>query len=268
LKTSNSVVMCYDISFTVKVKDLSAYFPELENNLQMELSFDGVHIMGHSFNQHPILFINRETGKLDLQPMEWGIIPFYVRDESSFLRQRISMLNTRSERILDDEKSYWYKIRNRRCLVPLTGFYEHRTIPGWKKKLPYFLHLKDQPVFFVPGLYSVADLPDLETGEMIKRFTFSLITRGANALMKQIHNDGENKGRMPLCLPFAMSKEFLNETLSPEHYREILNYEMTAANMEAITVFTIRSAIQRPDNKPKNEYWEWKELPEDYLITA
>jgi putative SOS response-associated peptidase YedK len=29
------------------------------------------------------------------------------------------LLNIRSERILDDTASYWYKIRNRRCLVPV-----------------------------------------------------------------------------------------------------------------------------------------------------
>jgi putative SOS response-associated peptidase YedK len=260
--------MCYDISFTVKVKELSAYFPELENDLQLDLDFGGTHIMGHSFHFHPVIYRNRETGKLVIAPMEWGVIPFYVKDENSFLRQRVSMLNTRSERILGDEKSYWYKIRNRRCLIPVTGFYEHRAIEGWKKKLPYFLHLKDQSLFFLPGLYSIVDLPDQQTGEMIKRFTFSLITREANSLMKQIHNDGENRGRMPLCLPLELSKEFLNEDLSPERYAEILLYEMAAVNMEATTVFTIRSTKQRPDGKEKNEYWEWEKLPAEYLITS
>src|SRR5450755_101957 len=111
--------MCYDISFTVKLKELPAYFPELETSLQLELDFDGVHIMGHSFNRHPIIYRDRESKSLTVRPMEWGVIPFYIRDENSFLRQRASMLNTRSERILADEKSYWYKIRNRRCLIPV-----------------------------------------------------------------------------------------------------------------------------------------------------
>ncbi len=254
--------MCYDISFTVKLKDLQSYFPDLETPLQLELDFDGMHIMGHSFNNHPILFFDRESRKIVAQSMEWGVIPFYVKDERSFLRQRASMLNTRSERILGDEKSYWHKIRNRRCLIPVTGIYEHRAIKGWKKKVPYYITLKDQPLFFLPGLYSVAELPDIETGEIVRRFTFSLITRDGNDLMKKIHNDGENRGRMPLFLPLELAKEFLNEELSPERYQEILQFEMPEENMTAITVYTIRSAKGRPDEKLKNEFWQWENLPE------
>jgi putative SOS response-associated peptidase YedK len=254
--------MCYDISFTVKLKELAAYFPDLETPAQLELDFDGTHIMGHSFSEHPIIYRDRETKNYAILPMEWGVIPFYVKDEKGFLRQRASMLNTRSERILGDEKSYWNKIRNRRCLIPVTGVYEHRAIKGWKKKVPYFIHLTEQPLFFLPGLYSVSDLPDLQTGEMLKRFTFSLITRNGNDLMKKIHNDGENRGRMPLFLPLELSKEWLDEDLSPDRYQEILQYEMPAGQMQSITVYTIRSAKERPDGKAKNEYWEWEKLPE------
>jgi hypothetical protein len=67
---------------------------------------------------------------------------------------------------------------------------------------------------------------------------------------------------MPLFLPLELSKEFLEEELSPERYQEILQYEMPAGDMEAITVYTIRSAKDRPDGKAKNEYWEWEKLPE------
>jgi putative SOS response-associated peptidase YedK len=257
--------MCYDISFTVKLKELPAYFPDLETTLQLELDFDGAHIMGHSYHLHPVIIRERESKKQMIVPMEWGVIPFYVKDEKNFLRQRASMLNTRSERILGDEKSYWFKIRNRRCLIPVTGVYEHRAIKGWKKKVPYYITLKEQPLFFLPGLYSVTDLPDLETGELIKRFTFSLITRDGNDLMKKIHNDGENRGRMPLFLPLELSNEFLDESLSPERYQEILQYEMPEEKMEAITVYTIRSAKERPDGKPKNEYWEWEKLPAENI---
>lgn len=87
------------------------------------------------------------------------------------------MLNARSERILEDSKSYWYKIHNRRCLIAVTGFYQHREVKGWKKKVPFFIRLKNQPMFFLPGLYYVVEFPDLQTGEVIKRSTFTLITR-------------------------------------------------------------------------------------------
>jgi putative SOS response-associated peptidase YedK len=253
--------MCYDISYTVNVKELADYFPDLEFHSQLELNFDaGIHIMGHSYADHPIIYRTAE-GKLLCRAMEWGCIPFYVKDEKTFQRQRATMLNARSERILEDTKSYWYKIRNRRCLIPVNGMYEHRAIKGWKKKVPYFIRLKDQPMLFLPGLYSVADLPDLETGEIVKRYTFTLITRFANAVMVNIHNDGDNKSRMPLFLPKYLSDKWLSEELSPEEYKSILDFEMPSEQMIYHPVFTIRSAKPRPDDKLKNEYWEWEKLP-------
>lgn len=125
--------------------------------------------------------------------MEWGCIPYYIKDEKQYLRQRESMLNARSERILEDDTSYWNKIRNRRCLIPASGIYGHREVKGWKKKVPYFIRLKEKPLFFIPGLYSVVELPDPQTGEVIKRWTYTLITRNANQVMRFIHNGGDNK---------------------------------------------------------------------------
>lgn len=113
--------MCYDVSLRAKTKEVIDYFPEQEFINQLEFDFDGTHIIGHAYPEHPIVYQNREDNKLHLQMMEWGCIPFYIKDLDGFKRQRATMLNARSERILEDTKSYWYKIRNRRCLVPLNG---------------------------------------------------------------------------------------------------------------------------------------------------
>ena len=253
--------MCYDISFTVNMKKLSDYFPELLYNGQLDFDFSPVHVVGHSYGGHPAIFINKEFNLPECRLMEWGIIPFYIKDEKAFARQRASMLNIRSERILDDKSSYWYKIRNRRCLVPVTGIYEHREISGWKKKVPYYVGVKDQPVIFLPGLYSVTELPDTETGEMIKVYTQAIITRKANSIMEQIHNGGDNAGRMPLFLPLDLSRKWLSEDLSEKEYRDILDYEMPSSKLEYKPVYTIRTPKPREDGKEKNEVYEWPELP-------
>ena len=254
--------MCYDISFTINIEEITEYLPGLVMDGQLEIPFDTTHIIAHDFHDHPIIYRNREDEQLHCRLMEWGCIPYYVNEEKQYERQRVSMLNARSERILGDEKSYWYKIRNRRCLIPVTGIYEHRAIKGWKKKVPYFIRLKHQPVFFIPGLYSVAELPDTSTGEMIKRWTYTLITRDANAVMSKIHNSGENKGRMPLMVPLAYAMAFLKDDLSIDEYQDILRYEMPTDEMDYHPVFTIRSSKQRPDELKKTDYWEWQNLPE------
>jgi putative SOS response-associated peptidase YedK len=253
--------MCYDISFKTKLDELSNYFPDLIIDDQIDLEFDRDHIIAHAYGNHPIIYQNRDDNKLHLRLMEWGCIPFYVKDEKTFVKQRSTMLNARSERILDDQKSYWYKIRNRRCLIPLTGTFEHRKIVGWTKKVPYFVKPKDQKMFFLPGLYSVVELPDLSTGELIKRYTWTLITRSANDVMKNIHNDGDNRWRMPLYLPFVMSREYLGESLTEDRYREILGYEMPSEDIEYFTVDTIRSPKPRGDQQSKDTIFEWPRLP-------
>lgn len=172
------------------------------------------------------------------------------------------MLNARSERILEDQKSYWYKIRNRRCLMPVTGIYEHREVKGFKNKIPYYIRLKDQPVFFIPGLYSVAELPIMDTGELIKRWTFTIITRNANEVMRMIHNGGDNKWRMPLFLPLELSQLWVQHDLDLETYKRILDYELPSEQLSYYPVYTIRSNKLRPDGKPKDSVWEWEGLPE------
>lgn len=255
--------MCYDISFTVNIEELSDYFPGLVFDEQLDLEFGAIdHIQGVSvFAPHPIIYINREDFRPHSKLMEWGCIEFYAKAEPDF-KKRNGMVNIRSERVLDDPKSYWHKISNRRCLIPVTGIYEHREVVGWKKKVPYIVKPKEVgKLFFLPGLYSVVELPDKETGEIIKRYSFGLMTRAANSLMRKIHNGGENRGRMPLFLPFEMSKAFLSEELTQTDYKEVLNFEIASDELYAHPVNSIRTPKLRPDGKGKHEYWEWVGLP-------
>ena len=257
--------MCYDISFTINVKQLADYFPDLVFDDQIKIDFgNAVHILGHAYGLHPIIYKNKEDENLHCKLMEWGCIPFYVQDIKSFAKQRPTMLNARSERILADNKSYWNKIRNRRCLIPMTGFYEHRKVAGMTKKIPYLISLKEQPMFFLPGLYSVAKVAD-EHGEQQELWTFTIITRKANKLMAQIHNDGDNTERMPLMLPLELSMQWVTDELTDDAYKAILDFEMPSEELNYHTVYTIRSAKARPDDKAKNALYTWEKVPDIVL---
>ncbi|HEV7620910.1 MAG TPA: SOS response-associated peptidase family protein, partial [Flavisolibacter sp.] len=160
-----------------------------------------------------------------------------------------------------DKKSYWSRIRKNRCLIPVTGIYEHREIKGWKKKVPYFVKVKNEKMFFIPGLYNYSERVDTETGELSKTGTYTVITRSANSVMKLIHNHGANKNRMPLFIPFEMAKKWVDPELNDEGIKEIINYEIPSEDLEYWPVYTIRSSKERPDSKEKNEPWEWEKLP-------
>lgn len=279
--------MCYNLSFNTSLQSIHDIFPGLIQDDQFQIHPDkSTHIVAHSFGEHPIVMRNREDGLLHLKLMEWGCIPFYIKEESAFMKQRVMMLNARSERILGDPNSYWFKIRNRRCLIPVTGIFEHRKVSGITKKVPYFINQKtnitDQSnptpqilstpssdsntqnhpsTFFLPGLYSVAELPNLQTGELEKRWTFTLITRAANSLMQQIHNDGENKWRMPLFLTDALRNQWLESELSTQALQTILNYKIPSAELDCWPVYTIRSSKPRPDALTKTDPFVWEGLP-------
>jgi putative SOS response-associated peptidase YedK len=255
--------MCYDISFTVNISELADYFPGLQFDEQVDINFGSLdHVQGVGvFSEHPVVYINRESFKPHCKMMEWSCIEYSTKEEPDW-KTRNGMLNIRSERVLGDTNSYWYKIRNRRCLMPVTGIYEHREVKGWKKKVPYLVKpLHQQRIFFLPGLYSVAELPDKETGELFKRHTFALMTRAANSVMRNIHNSGDNRHRMPLFLPFEMSKAFLSEDLTQADYKDILDYEMKSEDLYFHPVHTIRTPKLRGDGKSKHEQWNWEKLP-------
>ncbi|MBI2274735.1 MAG: SOS response-associated peptidase family protein [Bacteroidetes bacterium] len=255
--------MCYDVSFSSSIESIHDYFPGIVHDDQITINYDAaVHIIGHAFGNHAIIYRSQEDGKEHLRLMEWGCIPFYEKDIPTYTKGfRRNMLNARSERVLQDQKSYWYKIRNRRCLIPVSGIYEHRAIPKWKNKVPYYVKLKDQKMFFLPGLYSVTDDINKETGEVTKRWSYTLITRPANSIMKLIHNDGDNKWRMPLFLPFEMAKEWISQDLTPERYQKILNFEMPSESLDYWPVFTVRTTKPHPEGKRKDELYAWPNLP-------
>ena len=67
---------------------------------------------------------------------------------------------------------------------------------------------------------------------------------------------------MPLMLPFEQSKKRHDEDISNEDCQAIFDTEMPSEELNCIPVCTIRSPKLRPDDKPKNEYFEWENLPE------
>lgn len=253
--------MCYDISFSSDIESIYTLLPHLRIEEQIKINYQfSDHIIGHSYGELPIILNNMHTGEQELSLFEWGVIPHYEKDPTAFQKMRPNWLNIRSERILGDPKSYWYKIRKNRCLLPITGTYEHRAIPGWKKKVPYFIKPKAQELFFLPGLYTY--WTKKEGDEVVQmRKTFAFATTEANEVMKLIHNDGPNKWRMPLFLPFNLSQKWIEPDLDHAGMQEVLDYSIPSEDLEYRPVYTIRSPKGRDDEKRKFEHWDWPNLP-------
>lgn len=250
--------MCYDISFSTRYELITEYIPGMIVDPQVHFDFDSmIHVQAQAFKKYPVIIF--EDGSYKMKAFEWGVIPEYMHTPEQIKKGRSSMCNARSEKIISDKRSYWHRIRRKRCLIPVTGIFEHREIKGWKNKVPYLVWLKDRPVFCLPGLYHYPNMANPETGEITG--TFTVITRPANSVMAQIHNGGENAFRMPLFLPKDLEIKWLLPDLSDEEIEAILNYEMPSGEMEYRPVFTIRTTKERPDGKNKLENFDWPALP-------
>lgn len=229
--------MCYDLSFSVEIESVSNYFQDLINE-QLDLGFEPTfHRVAQSYPRWPVVV--QKDKQLQLRRFEWGIIPPYMKTPEEVKKGRKWMVNARSEKVLEP-KTYWNRIRNNRCLIPTTGFFEHREIPGWKNKVPYFIRVKDRELFFLAGLYQYSHIPNVETGELPG--TFTVITREANTVMKQIHNGGENGGRMPLILPVELEREWLNPSLTDLDIKRVLDYTIPSEQLEYWPVNSVRKA--------------------------
>ena len=122
--------MCYDLSFSASIESVYDYLPELKDLGQLDMYFEPTfHKVAQAYPKWPVVIADK--GQLKLLKFEWGVIPGYMKTPEEIKKGRKWMVNARSEKVLDT-KAYWSRIRKNRCLIPATGFFEHREIPGWK----------------------------------------------------------------------------------------------------------------------------------------
>jgi putative SOS response-associated peptidase YedK len=122
-----------------------------------------------------IPIVRRVEGRNELVNAHWGFIPHWAKDK------KLQPANTRSDSVAT-KPFFRDAFRHRRCLIPVTGFYEWQQTAAGKQ--PYFIKLQDQEIFSFAGIWS--HWQDMDTA--------ALITCGANALMAPIHD------RMPVII--------------------------------------------------------------------
>jgi putative SOS response-associated peptidase YedK len=127
--------------------------------------------------------------------MRWGLIPFWAKDQ----KVGYKMINARRETI--EDKTFGQALEKRRCIVPMDGFYEWKTIG--KKKKPYRIVVEHGKLFAIAGLWEKWKSP---SGELIESFT--LITQPANEMMSSIHD------RMPAILLPGQERLWIDPSLS------------------------------------------------------
>jgi putative SOS response-associated peptidase YedK len=161
------------------------------------------------------------------------LIPSWAKDPSIGNR----LINARGE-TLAEKPSFRGVYKYKRCLVLADGFYEWKTQPGTKVKIPHFIHMKDRQPFAFAGLWDEWNSPD---GSQIRSCT--IVTTEPNELMASIHN------RMPVILPPDAYAQWLDTAPQPPDSLAALIKPYPAGEMAAHPVSTLV-------NNPKNDFAE------------
>jgi putative SOS response-associated peptidase YedK len=142
----------------------------------------------------------------------WGLIPFWVKNNEDAEKIRNQTMNARAETIFE-KPSFRSSIKQKRCLIPASGFFEWRYILG--KNYPYYIYLENQKWFSFAGIWDTWKNP--KTEENI--YTYSIITCKSNNLLSKIHN---KKKRMPVILPWKIQKKWLDNNLDENKIKSYL----------------------------------------------
>tara|TARA_R110000868_G_scaffold96405_8_gene265262 strand:- start:157 stop:771 length:615 start_codon:yes stop_codon:yes gene_type:complete len=204
--------MCFHFNFHQTAEKVSERFQA--EYKQGEL-LTPAHFNGFSFPQTPVIL--DEKPQL-IQPINWGLIPFWAKDKSI---QKYA-LNAKIETLT--EKPSFRNSVNKRCLIIANSFWEWQWLdPKGKNKQKYEISKADDELFAFGGIW--AEWTNKTTGEIIK--SYSIITTAANDLMAKIHN---TKKRMPLILNREEELTWLNGS-------DFSDFKERAVNLIAVEAY-------------------------------
>ena len=119
-----------------------------------------------------------------LDASHWGLVPSWAKDPSIGSR----MINARCETAAE-KPAFRAAYRRRRCLIPVSGFYEWTPVAGSKKKQPIHISGRSEPLLVFAGLWELWQAPD---GSTLR--SCAILTTTPNATIEPFHD------RMPVIL--------------------------------------------------------------------
>jgi putative SOS response-associated peptidase YedK len=116
--------------------------------------------------------------------MRWGFIPAWAKDPAT-----MPMLNNARGETVAEKPMFRQAFRRRRCLIPASGFYEWKAVPGQRAKQPFYISSRDGNPLSFAGIWETTKNAE---GERLD--TCAIITTDANAVVQPIHQ------RMPVVI--------------------------------------------------------------------
>lgn len=192
--------MCFTVNVNIIKEELEhRYGSELIDHEKYRPSY---YYHAYSLPSMPVVCSDRNAG---IRLFRWGLIPSWAADEAEANDIMLKTFNARSETI-STKPAFRDSFSSRRCLVPVSGFFEWQHHGG--RKIPWYITLKGEEIFSLAGIW---DSWTMAGGVSLN--TFSVVTTRANSLMEEIHN---TKKRMPVILPATAEGLWLREGLAED----------------------------------------------------
>jgi putative SOS response-associated peptidase YedK len=182
----------------------------------------------------PVLIVRENPhtrNGLEAVHVVWGLIPPWADDP----RIGSKMINARCETAAE-KPSFRHALRRRRCVVPVSGFYEWQAVAGGRKQ-PYFIKAADGKPLALGGMWEMWDGPN---GEQIESCT--ILTTCANDMLKSMHD------RMPVILPIDRTPMWLDTR--NEDVRTLGSF-LAPATPDALTMYPVSPLVNSVRNDSK-----------------
>ena len=172
-------------------------------------------------SQSSIIIINSKFFKIE--KADWGIKFFDKRQY-----QEKNIINSRLENI-QSKILFKESFEKRRCVIPANGYYEWSVKDNIK--IPYFINIPDKENIYFAGIWKYFNF------KKSSMKVFSIITKPANNLLKEIHD------RMPVTLSAEESKDYLDHNNS-----DYLKNNVKSLLEEYFEFFKISKFVNNPIN--------------------
>jgi len=162
---------------------------------------DIIGVLNKQYNIAPTLNIAIYTNTKVYTYAHFGLIPSWAKERTSM------QINARSETVFE-KSSFKEAYKQRRCLIPLNGYFEWKKDPQSKKSKPHFIVSASGDYFVFAGIYE--SWYDNTRDETI--LTCALLTTEPNEKIASLHD------RMPVILESDQWELWLDDRSS---YREL-----------------------------------------------
>ncbi|WP_276310260.1 SOS response-associated peptidase [Bacillus salacetis] len=214
--------MCGRFTLTVPIEELVEQF----------LIDEVVDEWAPRFNVAPsqiVLSLISSKGKRRAGPIQWGLIPFWVKNPGKWK----PLINARSES-LEEKASFKHLLNKRRTVILADSFYEWERKDG--KKHPHRFMLKNKEPFAFAGLW------DRQENEDSSIVSSAILTTAANDLVRPVHD------RMPVILK---GEDDINRWLSTGEYSfSEVKHLLEPMPAEEMTVYKVSDSV----NSPRNDF--------------